>query len=326
VERFLMVDLQGIDFLEAASLTSVQFHGGGDVIETFDYLDCAVEHLSIYWKMAGPSAYNRTAAALSSFAARKSGAPKRRRRGADALRFDTVCAVPFYANRDGDDLAKGALAATLASLDAVFGRIVVTVSTPFDEKLARDVLQGSGSFSFEIVTLVSKNSKMLPKATLLGLQRALRGEGGAELWLGETRPKYVYFTESDSVLHLRRPANVRAALDAAPISTIVVPHRLQGIPVENLSNVTVKWADAGASCLDTGAYPAFETHWPKCDNFWYRCDGGRFAAYGLLRLRSGTGLTVLSGTEHGRQCVLSTQRQKHHRPDLPTLSKETPNP
>ncbi|KAJ1446980.1 hypothetical protein M885DRAFT_576751 [Pelagophyceae sp. CCMP2097] len=307
VERFLLVKLDRIGNVEGASDTSVRLHGGSDVIETVDYLDFSIEHLSTYWRMAGPTAYARTQAQLERFSARlKRHGNTPRRHGADALREDTVCVMPFYASRDDENLARAVLAATVASLDVVFGRIVVTVSTPFDEALARDV-RGPNSAAFEVLRLDSRGSKMLPKATLAGLQRALRGQGGANEWLGGTRPRYVYFTESDSVVHVRRPAAVRATLDAGPKSTIIVPHRLQGIPepANEGSNVSVTWVDAGDSCLDTASYPGFAPHWPKCDNFWYRCGGGRIAAYGLLRLRYGTGLTLLSGTEHGRQCKLA---------------------
>ncbi|KAJ1448469.1 hypothetical protein M885DRAFT_574276 [Pelagophyceae sp. CCMP2097] len=281
VERFLLVDLKKVGSLEgsnAATKTSVQLHGGGDVLQSHDFLDFAVEHLS--WKMAGPSQYDRNTKALERFSARmrRDGAPARRRRGADALRADTVCVMPLYADRNGDELARAALATTIASINNVFGWIVVTVSTPFDGALALDVRRVPGSAAFQIVKLVAKSAE-LPRATLAGLQRALRlrGQGGADVWLGNQRPRAV-----------------RDALDAGRMHTIVILHRLQGLPEPHDVSVSVTWVDAGASCLDTASYLAFAPDYPRCDDFWYRCGGpgARIAAYGLLRLRAGTGLTA----------------------------------
>ncbi|KAJ1456963.1 hypothetical protein M885DRAFT_563577 [Pelagophyceae sp. CCMP2097] len=299
VERFLLVDVSGLG--ESGASSSTGLHEGEDVVAALDYLDFSIEYLA---PEAGGG--NETAVALAAFAARpRRRGFVRRRPGAGALRH-TICVLPLSATQN-DDLARAVLAATVASLDGVFGRVVVTVATPLDEAVARDV-QKRGPTPFEILTVAAEEEALLPRASLAGLQRSLLGED-AERWLGSAagQYKYVYYTEHGGVLHVRKPRAVRNALDAGPTSTIVVPHRLPFIsaPADDSS---VALVDSDSSCLDTGEHPGTSY---LCPGAWYKCAGA--ADYGLMQLRYGTGLPVLRGNDQGRQCVVAGDAPAHHR-------------
>ena len=194
----------------------------------------------------------------------------------------------------------------------------------------------------------------IPKASLYGLHRAMAGNDTqwTQRWLG-TNPlqwQYVYLTEPDTMLNTRPSAlpHIEAALQD---SLILAPHRLQPIPFEEdvpespLRDTFVP-ADfktpipldalAGDSCCDeqAGAYRPgshAETN-EHCGNFWWTCgfpeqtpkkyNHSRLVHYDFIRLRQGTGVVSLAGTEHGRRCLPKKQsrcerRMNPHRPATP---------
>jgi hypothetical protein len=181
----------------------------------------------------------------------------------------------------------------------------------------------------------------MPKAAIEGLQQAFKGDLGFEetkLWLGNhhnresSSPwKYVYLTEPDTILQTRPwvlPQLVDALDDEGCF--ILVPHRLQPIPHESdvkgyddkttfvpavgdLSVVMELDALGGDVCCDAGIDKPGESNYPECGTFWYMCGFGkkggdplvdheRLLPYKFMRLRDGTGIVSLTGTEHGRRC------------------------
>jgi hypothetical protein len=179
----------------------------------------------------------------------------------------------------------------------------------------------------------------MPKAALDGLQQAFKGGLESEetkLWLGSHHSredasspwKYVYLTEPDTILQTR-PWVLPQLVDALDEGFILVPHRLQPIPHEtdvkgtkdksrfvpaigNFSAVIELDALGGDVCCDAGIDKPGTTNYPKCGSFWYWCGFGRrgdplvdherLLPYKFMRLRHGTGIVSLAGTEHGRRC------------------------
>jgi hypothetical protein len=179
----------------------------------------------------------------------------------------------------------------------------------------------------------------MPKAAIEGLQQAFKGNFEFEetkLWLGNHHNresllpwKYVYFTEPDTILQTR-PWVLPQLVDALDEGFILVPHRLQPIPHESdvkgsddktkfvpaagdLSVVMELDALGGDVCCDAGIEKPGASNYPECGTFWYMCGFGkkggdpfvdheRLLAYKFMRLRDGTGIVSLTGTEHGRRC------------------------
>jgi len=362
-DRFLASPLESITNLEGGSIEPLLFHGVGDIRMTHDFLGFAVEHVSSYWRAAeaGLSEKYReaasaggsledVAAALDAYAARKrrrrSSPDARRGRGERAL-SSTVAIVPFHAPESDREpsgalaygaslggLGASALAATVAPLVDLFGRVVVVVSTPRAAEVAKAALAAElaaeRSVDYASVAIVSaartdyaslpervrstlartiagEQNVLLPREALIGLKRALLGGGEhAREWLGDDGGEfaYVFYAESDTVLLARRPALLRTALLRAPNATILAPHRLQLFPATLANGSKPLAVGPRGTCDDAGAsYPGLA---PPCGDFWYNCEhGGRVARhYGLLRIADGTGLPALAGTEHGRRCAV----------------------
>lgn len=194
----------------------------------------------------------------------------------------------------------------------------------------------------------------LPKASLYGLRHAMVGNDTrwTQQWLGSNplQWQYVYLTEPDTMLNTR-PSALPHLKTALQDSLILAPHRLQPIPFEAdvpespLPDTFVP-ADfktpiqldslVGDSCCDEqagsyrpGSYAESKEH---CGNFWWMCgfpeqttkkyNHSRLVHYDFMRLRQGTGVVTLAGTEHGRRCLPKKQsrcerRVSPHRPARP---------
>ncbi|KAL7561647.1 hypothetical protein ACA910_018538 [Epithemia clementina (nom. ined.)] len=150
--------------------------------------------------------------------------------------------------------------------------------------------------------------KMLPKAALLGIQKALIGNDSlhTQQWLGggldennnnntnnrKNQWKYIYLTEPDTILQARKQAmpELSRQLD---LGNIVVPHRLQPIPHQrDLPNtdlarvVPANTPNANSAqqqqhvlelheddykCCDNGFLAPGKEHHDPCGNFWWQC-------------------------------------------------------
>ena len=177
----------------------------------------------------------------------------------------------------------------------------------------------------------------LPRAALVGLRHARNkmDPKWTRQWLGDVEDqwKYVYLTEPDIILQTR-PSILRHLKAQLDQNLILAPHRLQPIPYQGdiiqlntasevklvpIDFKTPTWLNSGDGepelppdhCCDEqmGDYkPGREMG--SCGNFWWVCgfDSGnhsRLEPYEFIRLRQGTGVTILAGTEHGRRCIPS---------------------
>jgi len=284
----------------------------------------------------------------------------------------TIVVLPFLAYQStdhpprGDTLTIASLAATLASLLRVgMGRVVVfghlsddvhMVQRAFallrngaadsNERASQTALPTSQIGPMEVGYIRAKdppltfdNDLNIPKAALLSLRRSLKGNSNKEerdLWFGGTngdsRWKYVYLTEPDTILKAR-PSALLAFGESIGQGRIAVPHRLQPIPHEfdatgagvdpsrylpssgAFGEVVVLDTKGDDSCCDGGGHkPGILLG--KCGTFWWICgfdteeEGDdpfqrhkRLVPYQLMRLVGGTGFVSLAGTEHGRQCI-----------------------
>lgn len=183
----------------------------------------------------------------------------------------------------------------------------------------------------------------LPRAAVAGLKKAWEeAESDPEwtrVWLGDDPDhwKYVYLTEPDTILQTR-PSVLRHLRSALDEGLILTPHRLQPIPYQAdalgagtesnlvpMSFKTPQWVNSGDGggsedilagyCCDEqrGDHKPGRTVQKHCGDFWWTCGVGegdpgnhaRLEPYELIRLQSGTGVTTLAGSEHGRRCFPS---------------------
>lgn len=160
-------------------------------------------------------------------------------------------------------------------------------------------------------------------------------------WLGDEHSpsywKYLYLTEPDTLLNARQNAipQLKAQLDQGHI---LAPHRLQPIPHESdLRGLANKFRylneDNGFDnvweldpsetgnhdvCCDEHKGPETrpgKTDFPECHTWWYMCGINkdytdkslgdvheRLRPYQFMKLKGGTGLTLMAGNLFGRRC------------------------
>lgn len=157
----------------------------------------------------------------------------------------------------------------------------------------------------------------------------------------ESMWKFVYLTEPDTFLHTR-PRTVATLARMLHDGYVLAPHRLQPIPyqsdfpnstawhtllgeaqVSSSPNPTIATLDANThACCDDqrGVYRpgSHQAVGSNCGDFWWLCgfnneitgEEEKFGNhsrildnYHLMRLRQGTGVTTLAGSEHGRRCI-----------------------
>jgi hypothetical protein len=151
--------------------------------------------------------------------------------------------------------------------------------------------------------------------------------------------KFVYLIEPDTFLHTR-PRTVATLAKMLHDGYVLAPHRLQPIPYQSdFPNSTAWHTLLGEEQLSSSPFPTIATldartdaccdeqkgaHRPgshqavgsNCGDFWWLCGFNenqgeeRFGNhsrildhYHLMRLRRGTGVTTLAGSEHGRRCL-----------------------
>jgi hypothetical protein len=248
----------GVGNLESISWAAFK---GKDVLLTRDWLDFAVEHLSMYLRHfdveRNKVAYNSLRELLQGFMRRsQQQIPEEE----DMAPRHTVAILPYTDNFSGSRAAQGqgdnkrelridTLAATMASLWQLgIGRVVVVGKTQADKEsanMAFDRLQAyqpAVPRSMELAFAVGPPNKkgLVPYQAVHGLQMALQGHPNMtateiENWLGAkhmsnvTRWKYVYFSEPDLILNSRASAIPTLTAELAK-GNLIAAHRFQPVP------------------------------------------------------------------------------------------------
>ena len=116
-------------------------------------------------------------------------------------------------------------------------------NTTADSTASSSLVSRLGTTEIGFVNVIrpkKKYSKNVPRATLMGLSNAFKGESSAseaELWLGPRSRgpsfwRYVYLTEADTILQTRR-SNLPDFKEKLDSGLLLLPHRLQVIPHES---------------------------------------------------------------------------------------------
>ncbi len=172
--------------------------------------------------------------------------------------------------------------------------------------------------------------------------------------------KYIYFSESDLILHMRHTNEIYNLIDINPNWNVIVPHRMnvsnrailhfvtnnisswQTLPItvdlpasmhnsfsskssfriEGATILTENVYDAAGSCCESGRYEI-----APCKGWWYNCP-----YWGLKQMRTwfkfgGSGFTFPSVSEHKAKCVYDSQKRLCALPtncQVRTPSKEVP--
>jgi len=332
VNRFMNINADAIATCEDGCFQPfLQYRG--DVRMTRDWLEFSVEHMSKWWKTIDIFHHHQTLDAFIATLNRFGHEPPINDVGTSLRNTIAIIAFMPYV---GETLEGQEQALTLAMLKACLrsmsrygvGRVVVAVPTEGDRQTYERIVPtmfGGTTVVFRVVTKVETRfiSTNMPYGAIVGLQRAF--ESDDDNWLGgDTRWNAIYLTEPDTLLHLKPavlPDLLGAVLDRG---WILAPHRLQPIPhatdlpsplppaivVPNNAYHQVRTIDSYTTCLwDSGDDRPRSEH---CGNFWYLCgfrsgDHSRLRPYELMRLSHGVGITMLMGSEHGRQCHIASQ-------------------
>jgi len=313
-----------------------------DVRMTRDWLECAVEHMSKWWKIVDIFRHQQT---LEAFIEKLDGFGHESATETPSAEFRNTIAIIAFMPFGGETIKGQGQALTIAMLKACLrslsrygiGRIVVAVPSKTDrdtyERLVPAML-GETTVVFRAVSIVRTRfvTTNMPYAAIVGLQRAFRSD--VDDWLGsESRWSSVYLTEPDTLLHLKPQVLPDLMSGVLNDGWIFSPHRLQPIPhasdlsfplspvvvVPDNEDHKVITVDSYETCLwDSGndrPYGAKHTNPQKpkrCGSFWYMCgflngDHTSIRSYDLMRLTHGIGITMLMGSEHGRQCHLTPE-------------------
>lgn len=252
-------------------------------------------------------------------------------------------ALPGEEPCTGQELTKTVLTATLKSLQrAGLGRVVVVSTIDTSDYEPRDVSFGKTHVVYIKVDPATTKTEFIennmPHGAIANLQNAVRNNDVT--WLGENpmRWRSVLLTEPDMILHVKE-SSIHDLAKAVETGFTLAPHRLQPIPhpsdakaVEHPISTSSRAFNVvivdnhDAKCMDMDGSGGWKTNHPGpadggmcrdnpgmegCCSFpwWWACgfESGnhtRLDHYTMMRLRYGTGVTVLSADEHGRKCVL----------------------
>ena len=369
------VETEGMDSVESA-VHRVRRFNRDKVRMSVDWLDFSVEHMSKWWKLVGVTkdSFNDVGINVinNSFLQYIHQSPVAEEENDDTLTLlhPTIAVIAFAPSIDANTkiskerskkLTIYALAATIESLKRVgFGRIVVVGIDTDDKQYAveafdlvrpKDMSQQNANnittieLAYVQVTEESwyKTKNIMvnrPRASLIGLQRALKGGLGdneTKEWLGVTHPakywKYIYLTEPDTILQTRR-ASLGSIHKELESNKVLMPHRIQPIPHEDdlkgsdshnyvryfgsfADKAVVEIDNENYSCCDNGPMRPHEAT-PRCGIFWYFCGFyytplpkepekydqqlHKLLNYTFIRLTKGTNI-VFAGSEHGRTCT-----------------------
>jgi hypothetical protein len=248
----------GVGNLESASFLAFK---GRNISMTRDWLDFAVEHLSMYHRFfdleleGNEGAYITLRQQLQGFMRRSKQIPEEE----NMAPRHTIAILPYTDTFSGRrvhhtrgekkrELRIDTLAATLASLWQLgIGRVVVAGKTQADEESANiafdrlQVYQPAVPQSMELAFAVGPPNKneMVPYQAIHGLKMALQSHPkmtateienwlGAKHMLNATRWKYVYYSEPDLILNSRASAIPTLTAELA-YGNLIAAHRLPPI-------------------------------------------------------------------------------------------------
>ena len=333
---FMEIDTHKIQTLECGSLKPmIQFKT--NIRMTRDWLEFTVEHMSKWWGMAN---LFRHRSLVEEFIDKLKAFGNEPVDPALVSSFrNTIGIVPFMpfggARSQEEELAfsSAMLGACLRSMSRYgFGRIIVVVPSAEVkadyERQIPHVLHYT-EVIFKVASQVKTNfvDIHMPYGAITGLLKAFRNQDPE--WLGTAnRWNSVYFTEPDSLLHMK-PQTAQRLIDGVIYKNwMLSPHRLQPIPHEGDLSMSIhpiipvpdkdpyrvlhleSYSSFGWDGGNERPYGGKESN-PKnpnkCNSFWYMCgfssgDHSSLAPYGLMRLSNGIGIAMLRGSEHGRQC------------------------
>lgn len=214
---------------------------GASKIKTINMLDFYIEHLSWYERRMRLNAVHpvklrdKLQRVMTMNIEMHTANLMKRARHHRPVR-DGVAVMPFFSANSGVghsdvDLRRVYLTATFWPLFNIFPRIVVSVCELSDVKYIKE----SGLPVYDILYTKLPSPQKLGVATLLRTGRALDHdlhEAGSQLRanLGWQDFKYVYYTESDQILHVRHLDYWISLVETHP-KALIVPHRVVPIPL-----------------------------------------------------------------------------------------------
>ena len=202
-----------------------------------------------------------------------------------------VAVMPFFASSGGAlgksdaghsafEMRRAYLNITFWALHDLFGNVVVSVATQHDH----DFVRALGLPWYDVLLNTLPRASVLGIATVIYSQRAFAERG----W--DKDFDYIFYTESDQILHVRDMAPLLAEADA---NTIVLPHRAVPVPLDvdfspatlelaqrtpmakelrtNAAKTHTHLADANAlmttrCCFDRGECTPKRDHWKNYGN------------------------------------------------------------
>ena len=195
-----------------------------------------MEHLSIYERRLGllhlPNKFKKPtqAAVIQVMQKREEALKKTWAMGVDsggaALGDRVLCAMPFYgvAVGTGHSVAETRffyLNSTFWSVSKLFQNVVVFVTAMSDKKF---LLEQSNLPLFDVVLING-----LPKPKYLGVAAVIEMQRRFQTGLWSKQFDWIYYTESDQVLHLR-PSSLPEILAKATSQDLITPHRFLPFP------------------------------------------------------------------------------------------------
>jgi hypothetical protein len=260
VDSMLKTNYSKLGFLEAISFAS--FQNNNRVIQTVDWLDVAVEHLSKYVKhfsIFEDDVEHRVANLMEGYIERsKHYCPEANIHSAIP---STIAILPLRVSSLERQIEvrrlKLQLTATLASLWAAgFPRAVIvgvsrneTIVAQESFELLKDHLS-THFMELQYIVIESEDLGLIPKVALARFQQVITNQQHAKQdipmhdaemteWLGNNRSnwKYVYFTEPDLILHIRPEAVPSLSIELEK-GHIINAHRLQPLPhIQQFSDI-----------------------------------------------------------------------------------------
>ena len=249
IPSMLQTNYSKLGFLEAVSFKS--FQNNKRVVQTVDWLDVNVEHLSKYVKYFSGSEVeeDRVAELIYGYIERT----KLEVYDVQPAISSTIAILPLRVSslekKNQVRLLQLQLTATLASLWAAGFPRALVVGVSHNESIAAkesfDLLEEHLAIQFmdlKYIQIDTTDMKLVPKVALARFQEIIMQSNKQQdtpinrteqtEWLGKSNVfkwKYVYFTEPDLILHIRPEAIPSISLELER-GHIINAHRLQPLP------------------------------------------------------------------------------------------------
>ncbi|KAJ1461464.1 hypothetical protein M885DRAFT_581774 [Pelagophyceae sp. CCMP2097] len=198
--------------------------------KTIDLFDFFIEHLSWYERRLWADGDDLRDRTLRRVQAQRHIHSTRLINPDRTLRHDVVALMPFYATSGGDaghsalESRRTFLRLTVDSIRQSFPNIVVCVATQPDLNYVSNV---TAIPFFDVLHATLEKPSRLGFAVLhLAQQKMLLDVRWKQF-------KYVFYTESDQILHLRGIDRLLSAVDTGNMPSHLIPHRVQPVPLRN---------------------------------------------------------------------------------------------